>query len=94
VLIDPIFQAKRQRLVLGRFRREFLVSSKKPRTAIIENLDQPSRDALFDVQDRADPQVELLPVNVLIPSFVKPLPGDAAGLIVCPLARETLELGD
>ena len=66
---------------------------KKSWATIVENFDQPIRNAAFDFEDRANPQIKLLPVDVLIASVVKPLPRDAAGLIVCALAGGSLKLG-
>jgi len=69
-----------------------LLGLKKSWATIVQNLGQPIRDPLFDFENRASPQTKLLPVNVLIACVVKPLPRDAAGLIICPLAGCSLKL--
>src|SRR5271157_931961 len=53
VVINPIFQAERQRPALGRFGCQVFFAFEKSRTAIAENLNQPIRYTILDFQDRA-----------------------------------------
>ena len=91
VIINPIFQAEMKRRRLDCFGCEGFLRFEKSGASGVENFSQPIRHAVCDFEDRADPQVEFLPVDVLIASVVKPLPRDAAGLIVGALARSPLK---
>jgi hypothetical protein len=93
VIINPIFQAKRKRPVLGRLGCESFLGLKKSWATIVQNLGQPIRNPLFDFENRASPQSKLLPIDVLIASVVKPLPRDPSGLIVSAFAGYSLKLG-
>src|SRR5271165_183331 len=91
VFVNPIFQAEMKRPGLGCFGCESSFSFDKSRNTGVENFNQPIRYAVFNLQDRANPQVELLPVDVLIANFVKPLPRYPAGLLVGALAGGPLK---
>ena len=63
----------------------------KSRNTFVENLDQPVRYTILDFEDRPNPEVELLPVDVLITGIKQPLPGNSTGFLVGALARVLLE---
>ena len=74
VVVNPIFQAKSKRPPLRDFRRERPVLSKKSRAASSQNSAQPIGNVFFGLKDRASPETELLPVDVLIAGFLKAPP--------------------
>ncbi len=72
--------------------RQRALSFQKFGAALVQNAHEPLRDALFDFQNRADPQIELLPGDVLVASIEQAWPRNAAGLVVCTLSCQALEL--
>src|SRR5664279_1798906 len=64
---------------------------RNPGQRSLQNLGQPFRNPPFDFEDRAGPEIKLLPIDVLIADFVQPLPRDTSGLIVGALTREVLQ---
>src|SRR5271165_5330814 len=93
VFVNPIFQAEMKRPGLGCFGCESSFSFDKSRNAGVENFNQPIRHAVFNLQDRANPQVELLPVDVLILSIKQALPRNSTSFIVSALASGPLKSG-
>jgi hypothetical protein len=91
VVMNPIFQAERQRPVPGRFGCQLFFVLEKSRKTVRENLNQPIRDAILDFQNRANPEVKLLPGDVLVSSLEQSLPRNAAGFLVGACARESLQ---
>jgi hypothetical protein len=51
VIVNPVFQAESYRPVLGCFRHQFFFVFDKSRTALVQGLCQPVRNAVFDFQD-------------------------------------------
>ena len=95
MIVNPVFQTERQGPPgLSCFGWERLLGLKKSLATVVENFHQPIRNAVFDFQDRADPQVELLPVDVLIASLKQTLPEDAAGLSISAFVGKALYSGD
>ena len=65
----------------------------KSRATVVDDFNQPIGNVALNLQDRAHPQLKLLPVDVLILSFVQALPGNPAGLIVSTNQSGPLQLG-
>ena len=93
MIVNPVPQTERQGSGLSCFGWKRLLGFKKSLATVVENFRQPIRNAVFDFQDRADPQVELLPADVFIADFVEPLPGYAASLFVGTFAGGPLKSG-
>jgi hypothetical protein len=91
MLINPILQTEMKRPQLGCSGRDCAFTFDKSRTTGVESLNQPIRNAVLHFQDRANPLVELLPIDVMISCLEHALRGDAARLIFCPLAGEALQ---
>ena len=70
-----------------------LTSFDKYRNPGVENFNQPIRHVLFYLQDRANPEVKLLPVHILILSIKQALPRNSASFIVSALASGPLKSG-
>src|SRR3974390_3446365 len=88
VVMNPVFQAERQRPVPGSFGLQLSFVLEKSWKTVFENLNPAIRDAILDFQDRANPEVKLLPVDVLVLSLEQSLPRNAAGFLVGACARE------
>src|SRR5271157_201963 len=93
MIVNPIFQTEMKRPGLGCFGCESSFGFDKPRNTGVENFKQPIRYAVFNLQDRANPQIELLPVDVLILSIKQALPRNSASFIVSALASGPLKSG-
>src|SRR5208337_2746241 len=93
VILNPIFQTEGQRPGLDCFGSERFFGFEKSRTTVLENLGQPVNDPLLDFEDRASPEIKLLPVDVLIANFVEPLPRYPTGLLIGALAGGPLKAG-
>src|ERR1035441_6455834 len=91
VFVNPIFQAEMKRSGLGCFGCERSFSFDKSRNTGVENINQPIREAVLHLEDRANPQVELLPIDVLILSIKQALPRNSASFIVSALASGPLK---
>ena len=61
---------------------------------MVQDLYQPARNAVFAFKNSADPEIKLLPIDVLVASVQEPLPRDTAGLSLCPFAGEALHSCD
>src|SRR5271157_3669735 len=93
MIVNPIFQAEMKRPRLDCFGRERSFGFDKSRNTGVENFNQPIRYAVFHLQDRANPEVELLPFDVLIADFIEPLPRYPTGLLIGALAGGALKSG-